>query len=223
MFRESNFLGVDGSSRNVVVHSSLGLSGLNWKSDNFLWVVYSRGINESDVGFFLVVDRLNVVLGVDGVPWDGHVSYSGVALVGGRHNSWFEGSSYFRRVDDLDYFPVFLNGRLYISVGLNGVSWDVHRSLLSSVGFSDRKSDGVSGHGSSWESVVGRNCSLSNVKNGVLVVDSLSDWGREGFGEDLRFSGYSRNFDLWLSGYVSGDYSWFEFNDLGLSLLGFRF
>ena len=44
--RRSDFLGIDGSSRNGVVHGSVDLAGLNRKSNNLFRVSYSRGIDE---------------------------------------------------------------------------------------------------------------------------------------------------------------------------------
>lgn len=84
----------------------------------------------------------------------------------------------------------------------------------------NRKSYSVSLFSSTSLSVVNRNSFLSNIKNGVLIVNSLSDRSGESFGEDLRFSSDSSYNNFWLSGDVLSDNSWFKFDYLGFTLLG---
>lgn len=217
----SDFLSVDSSSRNSVVHGSVNLTGLNRKSYNFFRVSYSRRISELKSGFFGVVNRLNEILSVNNISWYLNFSNSVVSFVGGRLNLWFEGSSNFRRVYQLYVLSVISNGRLNVSIVLGDWSSYLHVSRFSSVSSSYRSGNSVSSFDSSRKSVKSSLSIFSKIENSVLVIYNLSNRSGESFGEDFRFSSYSSYLYFRLSSYVLGDNSWLKFDFFGLTLLSF--
>lgn len=126
--RLSDLSGVYGSSWNIVVHSSLGLSGLNRKIYNLFWMSDSRRVNKPKFGLLGVVDRLNVVLSVNSVTRDGNLSDSGVILVDNIFHSWFSGSSNVRRIDKLYGFSVVSKSRLNVLIVSGNWSSNLHVS-----------------------------------------------------------------------------------------------
>jgi len=188
-----DFLGVDSSSRNGVVHGSVDLTVLYRKSHNFFRVSYSRGVDERKSGLFGVVNRLNVILSVDGASRNGNLSNTAVSLVSGRLYLRFESSSDFRRVHQLNGLSVICNGRLNVSIVLGNRSSNLHISRFGSSSTGNRLGDSVSVLNSSSLTVKTSLSIFSEIQNGVLVIYNLSDWSSESFGEDLRFSSNSSN------------------------------
>ncbi len=128
----SNFLGIDSSSWNSIVHSSGSLSGSSRKSDNFLWMLVVSLVYKVDFSFFAVVDWLNKILGIDGVSWNSYISYSSVVLISNWLNNWVKSSSNFWGIYNTHNISIFLNLRLDVGIILIGVPWNVHGSFSSS-------------------------------------------------------------------------------------------
>lgn len=140
-----------------------------------------------------------------------------IILCNGRFNDRVEGSSDLRSLNDSDHLSVFLQSRLYISIILNGISWDIHLSGGVRLGVFDSKNNFISILGSSSCSNIVRLSFYKSIQTGILRNNSLVNRSGDLFGHDLWLCNYSFSYDFRLSRDSLSDYSWFELDCFNLS------
>lgn len=155
------------------------------------------------------------------VTWNSYLSYNLVILCVYWVYNRIECSSDFRRGYNSNSFSVFSYNRLYIVILNNLISFNIKIFYLSLVSCFKRKSYGVSLFGLSFKFNKFRFFSHSKVKNSILVVYLLLYRSSIFFSKDFRFGSYSLDKDFRLSSLLSGNYSWFELDYFGVTLLLF--
>jgi len=161
------------------------------------------------------------VLSSYNISWNCNSSDNLVVLGVNRVDNRIEGSSDFRRSDNLNSFSVLSNYRLYVVIANDLVSLNVEIFYCSFVCSFNRKSNGVSLQSLSIKFNQIRFFSDSHVKNSWLIINPLLNWSGVFLSKDLWLCCDPFDEDFWLSGLLSGDHSWFELDNFSLSLLLF--
>lgn len=157
---------------------------------------YSWRIDKSQLGVFLVVNRLNEILSISGITRNSYLSDSIVVLIFGRSNHWLLVVSYRLRLDSLNCLTIFGSSRFNEVIVSNSITSNELVSRVLFVGVKSWKSLRISFYCSISLFNIVRLFTDGFIKNCVLGDELLMDRDGLVFGVDFRFSNFGLSNDL---------------------------